>query len=166
MIIIVEGIDRVGKTTLCNQLSDELNIPIFKKDRITSSISLTQEDEVLINVGHAHGLIDAWSMFTDNHIIVDRFYWTEYVYTKLQRCRHIPYEFVTEIEDHLASTDYFLVYVRPTDIAWSSNQHGSDLSEHLAIFDELYSLSRLMRVMKTDYNMLDNAFATIKGAIL
>ena len=30
MIIIVEGIDRVGKTTLCEKLNKELKIPIYK----------------------------------------------------------------------------------------------------------------------------------------
>ena len=30
MIIIIEGIDRVGKTTLANMLSERFNIPIYK----------------------------------------------------------------------------------------------------------------------------------------
>ena len=34
MIIIIEGIDRVGKTTLANMLSERFNIPIYKQVRI------------------------------------------------------------------------------------------------------------------------------------
>ena len=33
MIIIVEGIDRVGKTTLCNRLRQELGYPVFKHNK-------------------------------------------------------------------------------------------------------------------------------------
>lgn len=166
MIIIVEGIDRVGKTTLCNALSTELNIPIFKKDRTECPLSIYSKDDVLVNFGNACGLIDAWRMSNEN-IIVDRFYWTEYVYTKLERYPAMPMTLTQFIEDHMfMHNDKFITaYVRPTDIKWSSSQHGSDLSEHLSLFDKVYSCSKLRKFI-TNYDKLNEAIRIIKGEII
>ena len=162
MIIIVEGIDRVGKTTLCHKIHEELNIPIFKIDRVECALSLTPYEKTILNVGHAHGLIDAWNMSNED-LIVDRFYWTEYVYTKIQRYRAISYKLVREIEDHMFEhiDNYFIVHIRPTDINWSSDAHGSDLSKHLELFDKIYDDSRLHKI-RADYISLDYAASKIK----
>ena len=167
MIIIVEGIDRVGKTTLCNKLSEELNIPIFKKDRTNCKISTCQRDDILVNFGNAYGLVDAWHMLPDDvHLIVDRFYWTEYVYTKLQRYPTISNELLKSIEDHMFEyNDKFItIYVKPTNISWSSSMHGSDLSSHLSLFDDIFEQSKL-RKLCTNYHSLDNTFYEIRSMI-
>lgn len=164
MIIIAEGIDRVGKTTLCNKLSTELNIPIFKKDRTDCKISTCQRDDILVNFGNAHGLIDAWSMLPSSEdLIIDRFYWTEYVYTKVQRDPSMSIELLKSVEDHmLMHNDKFItIYVRPTDIKWSSSMHGSDLSAHLFLFDKIFEQSKLHKLC-TNYYELDTIFNIIK----
>ncbi len=46
MIIIIEGIDRVGKTTLANMLSERFSIPIYKQERIGGNeiqLNITEE---------------------------------------------------------------------------------------------------------------------------
>ena len=48
MVIIIEGIDRTGKTTLANELSKRFNIPIYKKDR--EELGRTFLDDELIKI--------------------------------------------------------------------------------------------------------------------
>ena len=140
MIIIIEGIDRVGKTTLANLIHHKYDIPILKQERIGGN--LAGSDVVTnINYGRTIGLIDFWNWqyFTDN-IIIDRFHWTDAVYSLIDRHNAIPMSNNKSIEDIMSKCvdKYLIVYVEPTDIEWSSKQHGSDLSEHAIIFDSLY----------------------------
>ena len=46
MLVIVEGIDRVGKTTLCNMLSKEIDFPIFKLDALFGCEDMKRNNEV------------------------------------------------------------------------------------------------------------------------
>ena len=50
MVIIIEGLDRTGKTTLANELSKRFNIPIYKKDR-EELLGKTLADDARINLG-------------------------------------------------------------------------------------------------------------------
>ena len=155
MIVIVEGIDRVGKTTFCNKLSESLNIPIYKKDRV--NITASARDSALINLGDAIGTIDFWnSNCKYESIIVDRFYWTEYVYTKIERYHDISKDNIQAVENRMMTKrdNYIIVYVRPTNVEWSSSRHGSSLQPHLSEFDELFSASKL-NILVTDFNHLD-----------
>ena len=154
MIIIIEGIDRVGKTTLAQKLSGEFGIPILKQERIGGNEQST-DDSALINYGRAVGLIDFWNWegFNQN-IIVDRFHWTEAVYSLIDR--HSP-EVRTmmeniEVEMLKQKDKYFIIQVMPVDIKWSSRQHGSDLVRHQKEFDDLYNKSKLNKYRCTYYS--------------
>ena len=126
MVYIVEGIDRVGKTTLANKLSTKLQIPIYKHNNESFDYSLmdnTNETDKMIQ------LLDLYS-FLSGDIIFDRFNWSDFVYGILLRSYDV--ERATEnlrlINNKLAQLDAKIIYVQPTDIAWSSKMHGSDLS--------------------------------------
>ena len=80
MIIIVEGIDRVGKTTLCNRLSEELNIPIHKYKGIIKYDKMKNKEETDKTLGLIQLLKE-----TGSSIIFDRSYMSDYVYGVLQR---------------------------------------------------------------------------------
>lgn len=164
MIIIIEGIDRVGKTTLANKLSEELNIPIFKKDRIGKN-DITY-DSMVINFGNAAGLLDMWNWSKfDADIIVDRFHWTESVYGSIER--HPATQFYMGIIEKtmvLKKEKYLMIYMRPTSIERSSEEHGKDLSEHLKRFDELATNTELNLIVG-DYNQIDEIVKTVKEKI-
>ena len=140
MIIIVEGIDRVGKTTLVNLIHDKYNMPVLKQERIGGNIA-NSNDTMHINYGRIIGLIDFWNWqyFTDN-IIIDRFHWTDAVYSLIDRHNGTSVANNKFIEEFMNKCidKYLIIYVKPTDIKWSSEQHGSDLSRHAAMFDYLY----------------------------
>lgn len=161
MIIIIEGIDRVGKTTLANMLSKELNIPIFKKDRIGKN-DMTY-DSMIINFGNAAGLLDMWNWSEFNaDIIVDRFHWTESVYGSIERRPDTQF-YMNIIENTmvLKKEKYLMIYMRPTSIERSSEEHGKDLSEYLKRFDELATNTQLSLIVG-DYNQIDKIVKTVK----
>lgn len=166
MIIIIEGIDRVGKTTLANMLSERFNIPIYKQERIggneiqlnitaRNSGRLQKSSNLLMNYTRARTLVDFWNWngYNDN-IIMDRFHWTEAVYSLVDR--HSP-EVRTMMEnierEMLTQKDkYLIIQVMPVDIKWSSRQHGSDLVRHQKEFDDLYNKSKLNKYRCTYYS--------------
>lgn len=166
MIIIIEGIDRVGKTTLANKLSTQLNIPIFKKDRIGLN-SDSSTNMMLANFGNAKGLVDMWNWDKFKmDMIVDRFHWTESVYGRVDRNNSTDFYMGIVEEAMLLKKDkYLIVYIRPTSIERSSEEHGKDLSEHLKLFDELASKTKL-NLMICDYNQIDKMVDIIKNIIM
>lgn len=163
MIIIIEGIDRVGKTTLANMLSKEFNIPVFKKDRICGN-EAKDEEAAAFNYGNAAGLVDMWNWIGfKQDIIVDRFHWTESVYGQVERGLNESRYYMGLIEERmlLRKNKYLMIYMRPTSIERSSEEHGKDLSEHLKRFDELATNTQLSLIVGY-YNQIDKIVKTVK----
>ena len=144
MIAIIEGIDRVGKTTLANKLHDEYGFEIYKSERQETSS---------MNYGSIRGLIDFLKWYKPSrNIVIDRFHWTEAVYGLVERNDSFTYDHIDEIES-MMTEDFVLLYVRPTDIKWSSAQHGSDLSKHLKLFDALYEKTTMNKYVFTHLDL-------------
>lgn len=160
MIVIIEGIDRVGKTTLANVINKTFKIPIFKQNRIGGNL-LMSDNVMTINYGTMLGQINFWNWdnFNDN-LILDRFHWTEAVYSLIERNNDKPMQYVQTIESYMARriNKYLIIQVMPTDINWSSMQHGLDLSLHQDKFNELYDKCNLNKCRCTfeSYNDVIN----------
>lgn len=157
MIIIVEGIDRVGKTTLCKKLSDELGFPIFKNVPYLDGVRTSQCENELINQ-----LINFMEC-TKPNVILDRFHASEFVYGKLER-NYKNYD-VFVFDERLSKLDCILLYVRPTDVKCSSDEHGKDLTKHLLAFDN-FMVSTRIESFVCDYNTLDDAVTFAKRKYL
>lgn len=162
MIVIVEGIDRVGKTTLCNKLKEELNIPIHK---CNNAFVKTKDMD---NYNESDKIIITYQILkeTNSSIILDRNYLSDYVYGTLERKYNendanknfnIIDDFVSEIED------VFLILVKSTDINRSSEEHGKDLSKHEEMFENIYRISKIKNKWRCTYNTLDEAILFIKS---
>lgn len=163
MIIIVEGIDRVGKTTLVNKLSEELNIPVVKQTRIGGN-KTSAEDIVSVNYGRAAGLVDFWNNKAFNtSIILDRFFWTEAVYNKCDRCINCSIAAAKGLDDvmQVVKEKYLIILVDPTDIKWSSEKHGKDLTNHQYWFNKLFNMSGLNK-LRCDFNTIDETVCEVK----
>lgn len=161
MVIIFEGIDKVGKTYLARKVSSALNIPIYKKDRERDIRTLSATP---INFGNAIGHVQCWNNLKPN-LIVDRFYWTEYVYGKLDRGYGSDYYLRLVEHEMLKERDnYLIVYVKPKDLKFSEEQHGSNLSEHLELYNVIYCTSSLKKIVCT-YEDFDFVLSTIKIAL-
>ena len=163
MMIIVEGIDRVGKTTLCNYLSLAHDMPIYRHvgERDLSKITNVTETEKVLQISEICRLTNAF-------VIFDRFY-SDYVYGRVERGYDI-YEADRNfklIDDFIANnlSDTILVLVSPTDIKWSSQEHGSDLNKHNALFNYLYEKSTINNKFNCTYDTLQDAFEFVGAKI-
>ena len=155
MIIIVEGIDRVGKTTLCKKLSLQTNIPIYKHKRSNySEMKNDVETDIMLQ------LIDLYKLL-GGHIIFDRFHWSDFVYGILERNYSVAkaYDNANKIESELRQ-NAIIIYVKPIDINRSSNEHGSDLTQYNALMDLLAKYSEL-KVYTCNYNTIDSTIEEV-----
>ena len=148
MIIIVEGIDRVGKTTLCNKLKEELNIPIFKNERVCNRMLYNIEVEL------ANQLTNFLSDVNCD-VILDRFFYSEFVYGLADR--EYRNDFVLSLDEKLSKLNVLFILVEPTDIDRSSDEHGKDLLLHKTLFDYCFDKSKIEHKIKVDYSTLDDA---------
>lgn len=82
MIYIVEGIDRMGKSTLANALSERTGIPVYHDDATTVDLgkwmdSPNETDKMLKMLN----ILD----LTDSSMIFDRFHLTDFTYGLIER---------------------------------------------------------------------------------
>lgn len=148
MIIIVEGIDRVGKTTFCNIMKNRYGARIFKgksyDDEELKDIS--REDLYGIQeLGSLESIADSKEL-----IVMDRFHWTEKVYGKVLRGYDSKYTNIIEKEiieiNNSKRNQIIILLVRPTDIERSSKEHGLDLQDYQKEFDKLYMQTKIPRM--------------------
>lgn len=161
MIIIVEGIDRVGKTTLCNKLSEELGIKIFKR---TNFMELKEYD----NKNETDKMIQIANVVNelDENIIFDRLYFSDFVYGTIER-NYNSFEAsnnFTKIDKFISElNNVFLIYILPVDIKWSSREHGKDLSKYDELFYEKFKESKIKNKYRCTYNSINGAVNFVKA---
>jgi hypothetical protein len=67
---------------------------------------------------------------------------------------------------------YLIIYVKPTDIEWSSQQHGKDLRRHNDVFDVVrnYSICNNTltpsNIIDCTYNEFEDVLDTLDGYLL
>lgn len=161
MIIIVEGIDRVGKTTLCNLISSEMKIPILK-DRTVSGMEKTQSitrEIATEKIFTTLNVLRALGPKTD--IIIDRFHVSEWVYGQVNR-GYINDFMPLHIDSELAKLNAVLILVEPDDIELSIKKHGSDLHKHDELFKKYMIYFSIMRRLRCTYSNLDVVLPDLK----
>lgn len=161
-IVIVEGIDRVGKTTLCNRLVEETGIPILKDQYFEG------HENALVNVEKMHTILQVANTFKDFSFISDRFHWTEAVYGAFDR-QYDNSRYTQVLEDMLVELDrkgnkVIMVLIRPTSIEASSHQHGRSLYNHHEMFLEIFDECPLTKIYGT-YNDIDKIIAWVKNQL-
>lgn len=187
MVIIVEGIDRVGKTTLCEMIEEKYRESIdfrrFRDDTRYVHNHLNREVNTE-KINTFQNLLEAG--FIDN-IILDRYHITEFVYGAIERSyKNVdmydidkrlsivggPDYKVTEPDDldnidsammvdGLFHTDVVLIYVVPADIKRSSSEHGYNLERHLKWYNDFYKNTTIKKKIKVDYETLGEALEFI-----
>lgn len=164
MICIVEGIDRVGKSTLAKKLEQELNIKSFRGND-TDFFKLSQLDNV--NETDKFLKIIKLCKMLNSDIIFDRFYWSDFVYGCLERCYDFTkaLEHFDMIENALTELNAVVIYIKPTDIKMSSEQHGKNLERYEKLYDFIFSVSKINK-LKCNYNSLQEAVSFCKNRLL
>ena len=160
MIIIVEGIDRVGKTTLCNALSESLSIPIYKHsqqvmDYLTMD-NINETDKML-------QLLDICKLINAD-IIFDRFHFSDFVYGIMERqySESIAIHNLRLIDEILCRMNAVVIMVQPTDITASSREHGKDLTRYFKLMQKARVLSNVT-LCACDYTTITQTVDYIKG---
>lgn len=159
MIIIVEGVDRVGKTTLCNALSNTLNIPIYKHSQRFMNYSdmdnINETDKML-------HLLDLCSLVNAD-VIFDRFHFSDYAYGIIER----QYDNTTAtrnllmLDSALACMNAIMILMQPTDLISSSKQHGKDLKPYFDLMEKAYAISSTF-IYTCNYNHINDIVNEIK----
>lgn len=164
-IIIVDGIDRVGKSTLCQMLKEDFNFPIIKYDskiiKVNERTNDYESDKTLLTLELCNSF--------DVSVIFDRLYFSDFVYGIIQReydYKKAKYNFEL-IEKYINDTknNVFLIIVVSTDIKRSSIEHGKNLSKHEQMFIKLFSDSTIKNKMICNYNNLEETISFIKNNI-
>ena len=173
MIVVVEGIDRVGKTTFCNKLHELTDWPIYKHDnkqfRYEDMNPMDETDKMLQMID----LLDAVDDQLDSHskgIIFDRFHFSDYAYGCKYRQGYDlmdDIENVFMIEDRLkeAKQEACLVLLYDEDgPERASIEHGDDLSWIDDMMKRLYEASSLRKIKGTYHDITEMATAVAKAA--
>lgn len=153
MIVLVEGIDKVGKTTLANKLieagfvnlKDEFLIP---RDMITNfpdySVGKCESFVKVAQDLHNQG----------KNVVIDRLHLTELVYGDVERSGMVNRSACFTIDMLLANVGAILCYVAPSNIELSNELHGSPQDKKADLFDYVYRMSSMRKVSCT-YETID-----------
>ena len=157
MIVVVEGIDRVGKTTLVNKLVKAGFINL--KDEFIINEFVEKFDDY--SIGKCESFVQAAKNLEEqgHNVVIDRLHLTEYVYGTI-RNRGVNEQAVWAMDMILTNLNAILCYVRPSNIEISNNEAGLNQEKYDEMFEFATKLSSIRRVV-TDYNHLDEAFDTI-----
>lgn len=151
-MIIVEGIDRVGKTTLVNLLKEKTGLPVLNDSYLYETSDMRKDKRV--NTEKIKTIVNVARDVSDK-FIVDRLHWSEMIYGYFDR-GYDNVVSVLELEEELIKLGAKIILVVPTDIKESSKQHGSDLSQHANMFEAIFDDSKMDK-FKCNYNTLSDA---------
>jgi len=115
MIIILEGNDNTGKTTIGKILSQKLTIPYYHQTPEELKLKDLNSQEISLWAAAKFKTLVDLPLLNQIDLILDRFYLSEEVYSKvLKRKKLIDFY---EIEDKLMNADVFLILlVAPSEI--------------------------------------------------
>lgn len=161
MIIIVEGIDRVGKTTLVDKLKDATNFPVFKHDGSLfdySKMDNMNETDKMVQ------LLEFGKLMGQPSVIFDRFHVSDFVYGSIERSYDLKEAECNfnRIEDTMKELGVILILVNPTDIEWSSEKHGKDLTLHQASFEAMVEKSSIKKKFMCNFTTLDEVVKEVQ----
>ena len=149
MIVIVEGVDRVGKTTLVNMLVKEgFKLVKSKKPPFINASRKSETEQAIIS-----GIMAVLEVCKYEDIVIDRFHASELVYGFIERGEYrlnvingghaapVRMEEFLYTDDALAKLGAVIAYVRPTNVVSSGIEHGRSLIDHSAMFEQLMAKS-------------------------
>jgi thymidylate kinase len=156
-VIIIEGIDMVGKTSIIRELSKTLNIPAYKEIReekwYDHNIDLLYAEEARIQMLEQIGF----------SIIFDRSYPSEWAYAHAYERKTIP-ERILELDKRYATLGTKIIYLYKSPEYFQQDKTNLiDFSKYSRI-DERYREFLLFKT-KCDYMFLDTSDQNIHSQV-
>lgn len=152
MIVVVEGIDRVGKTTLVNKLVDAGFISLKDEFLLDKSLVDNFND---YSIGKCESFVKLAKELHQQgkNVVIDRLHLTEYVYGIVERggCNE---KAVWMIDMMLACQGAVLCYITPSNWELTKELSGADQTQHAKYFDLAYGLSSMSH-LKFTYEEID-----------
>lgn len=154
-MIIIEGIDRVGKSTLSKLLSEKLEAPIFHDNNKPPYVNNNCSNNNLIQgfITYKFELLLS-SLFINSNVIVDRFHISEKVYNRMRNC---DFNDFFDFDKRLSEENAVLILVVPDDIEKSSNEHGSSLKNHNVLFELFFWTSQMKKIKIKQSDIFNNS---------
>lgn len=150
--ILIDGPDKVGKTTVIKMLSDQLNIPVIKmtnmKDYLTGSLSENKAEEFskLFN--------ETLIQFKDSSFIMDRGFTSSIVYSRVFN-RSFDLSYLDDIEQILQPKVFILTGTRFDDDDVYSNAQM-----------EIVNAEFCNLALERGYNLVSNTRKTPFGVVV
>ena len=150
MIIAVEGIDRTGKSTFCEALSDNTGFVNFYAPE--SDIVKNKDKNMYDEADKCLKLATLAELYSTD-VVFDRFHMSDFVYGILNRNYDIDEatRLFKKVDEKLAKLGVVVYYFKPKTVAYSSVLEGRDLSKEYELF-ELFKEASSCVVVETDYD--------------
>lgn len=158
MIVVVEGIDRVGKTTLVEMLVKAGFVNL--KDEFFIQDFIEKFDDY--SVGKCESFVKAAKLLEEqgHNVVIDRLHLTEYVYGHTMRSGIVNDKAVWAVDMLLANMHAILCHVEPADILISNELADTDQTKRFELFQYAVAMSSMVTIA-CDWNTLDKAFERI-----
>ena len=149
MIIAVEGIDRTGKSTFCEALSDNTGFVNFYAPE---SDIVKNKDKNMYDEADKCLKLATLADLSSTDVVFDRFHISDFVYGILNRNYDIDEatRLFKKVDEKLAKLGVVVYYFKPKTVAYSSVLEGRDLSKEYELF-ELFKEASSCVVIETDY---------------
>lgn len=160
MIVVIEGIDRVGKTTLARKLVKG-GFTYLKDEFVLSKEFITSFDDY--SVGKCDSFLAVIRQLSDEgkNIVIDRLHITELVYGKSKRgkCNEAACH---ALDMELANMGALLCLVEPANLELSNRLANDDQTMMHGLFSYYTSVSSMPSIV-TNYDRLDATADYILG---
>ena len=133
-IVILEGHDKSGKSTIATALSEQLNIPIFKVVRN----KYWWDPE--INLKYLTEGITQFIEQTKTSVILDRWVPSDYMYSKLFN-RPINYDTIFNIDERLSKLNTTIIYCHKNKEAFEFDEEDKEFI-NMTMYDKMTELYR------------------------
>ena len=154
MIVLVEGIDRVGKTTFAKKLEEAGFVYLKDKFFLDHSFVDNFADYSVGKCDSFLAMVEQLSLEGKN-VVIDRLHFTELVYGEDNRSGDVNEKACWAIDMLLANMGAYLCYMKPSDIELSNNLDGTDQRKKSDLFD-YYTKMSAMKTFTFDYNLIDD----------
>lgn len=150
MIIAVEGIDRTGKSTFCEALSNNTGFVNFYAPE---SDIVKNEDKNMFDEADKCLKLAVLADSSATDVVFDRFHISDFVYGIVNRNYNAKeaMKLFKKVDKKLAKLGVVVYYFQPKTVAYSSVLEGRDLSKEYELFEAFKEASSCV-VVETDYD--------------